>query len=182
MSGRSLLSLLLQRPRWKSKVMLKLVMVLAVASGAPFGCAEPKYVQGKRGTDGSVSQREAGVGCLERFISSGLCLTWYWQKAPAPPRGGSSGGPEEAVLVFKVFRPNLLDQTPVEVDLSVLPLVSLWMPSMGHGSTPTETVRIDIGTYRTSKVNFIMPGDWEIRIQVKNGAEVVDHAVIRLDL
>lgn len=83
-------------------------------------------------------------------------------------------------LIFKTYRLNLLDQTPIEVDLFATPQVVLWMPSMGHGSTPTQTAWADQGTYRTTNVFFTMPGDWEIRFQVKNGSEVVDETRVRL--
>jgi hypothetical protein len=83
-------------------------------------------------------------------------------------------------LIFKTYRLNTLDQTPIEVDLKSTPQVVLWMPSMGHGSTPSQTVRVDEGTYRTSNVFFIMPGEWEIRIQLKSGGEVTDETRITL--
>ncbi len=49
--------------------------------------------------------------------------------------------------------------------------VVLWMPSMGHGSAPTQVERaidksgnIIPGTFNVKNVYFIMGGDWEVRV------------------
>lgn len=49
--------------------------------------------------------------------------------------------------------------------------VILWMPSMGHGSAPTQVQRatdslgqILNGVYDVKNVFFIMDGDWEVRV------------------
>ncbi len=136
------------------------------------GCAEPKYVKGSDGRADGTNAQESQANCQASFSTSGLCLTWYWEKKPTSSEMGS--------LIFKTYRLNTLDQTPIEVDLMTTPQVVLWMPSMGHGSTPTQTARVDEGTYRATNVFFIMPGDWEIRFQVKNGTEVSDEAHISL--
>lgn len=49
--------------------------------------------------------------------------------------------------------------------------VYLWMPSMGHGSSPVKVNRISTGIYEVTDVYFIMEGDWEIRIKLDNGDE-----------
>lgn len=66
----------------------------------------------------------------------------------------------------------------VEGNLAVV----LWMPSMGHGSSPVTVERISKGTYRASKVFFTMPGDWEIRIQRKVGGRVAEQTAIAIRL
>jgi hypothetical protein len=136
------------------------------------GCAEPKYVISNEEGPNKPGLQESKSNCQISFSNSGLCLTWYWETKPTSTKPGS--------LIFKTYRLNLLDQTPIEVDLESTPQVVLWMPSMGHGSTPTQTARVDRGTYRATNVFFIMPGDWEIRFQVKNGATVIDETTISL--
>ena len=59
------------------------------------------------------------------------------------------------------------------MDLSVLPQVTLWMPDMGHGSTPTQVSQLDTGTYRASEVFFVMPGLRQIKCQ----ESTIDEAV-----
>ena len=49
---------------------------------------------------------------------------------------------------------------------------------MGHGSTPTHTDRVDVGTFRTNNVFFVMPGKWEIRFQINDGETVKESAVV----
>jgi hypothetical protein len=136
------------------------------------GCAEPKYVKDSNTNNDGTNAQESKADCQVSFINSGLCLAWFWEKKPTSTEMGS--------LIFKTYRLNSVDQTPIEVDLTSIPQVVLWMPSMGHGSTPTQTARVDEGTYRATNVFFIMPGDWEIRFLLKNGTEVIDETRISL--
>lgn len=136
------------------------------------GCAEPKYVRETQAQGNENGQQESKADCGTVFTKSNLCLVWYWENKPSANEMGS--------LIFKTYRLNALDQTSVETDLSDLPQVVLWMPSMGHGSIPTQTSRIDVGTYRTTNVFFIMPGEWDIRFHVKNANEVIDETQISL--
>lgn len=117
---------------------------------------------------------ERTTDCSVRFKKSGVCLSWNWEQQPTSTASGS--------LVFKTYRANLLDQTPVQVDLESAPQVTLWMPSMGHGSRPTTVNPIDIGTYRASDVFFVMPGKWEILFQIKSGETVLDEAVVSVTI
>lgn len=152
----------------------KLLLTLTLVAILISGCAEPKYVNAVSDNNSQNTGQEAATGvCETAFSSSGLCLVWYWEVKPTSQASGS--------LIFKTYRLNILDQTPVEIDLAQIPQVILWMPSMGHGSTPTATTRIDIGTYRASNVFFVMPGEWEIRFQVKTGNEIKDAAQISLN-
>jgi hypothetical protein len=147
---------------------LFLILMLAVL----VGCAEPKYVRDPHAGNGGTNAQEFKADCQTRFLNSGLCLTWFWETKPTSTEMGS--------LIFKTYRLNSVDQTPIEVDLSLTPQVILWMPSMGHGSTPTQTVKVDEGTYRATNVFFMMPGDWEIRFQLKSGTEIIDETHISL--
>ena len=61
------------------------------------------------------------------------------------------------------------------------------MPAMGHGSSPTTTARkLDTsataipGVFETSKIFFVMPGKWEVWVQLKRGATV--HSQAKLDV
>ncbi len=53
---------------------------------------------------------------------------------------------------------------------------------MAHGSVPITITRLDLGTYRASNVFFVMPGDWEIHFQSKQGEEVKDEVVVDFTL
>ncbi len=96
-------------------------------------------------------------------------MLWAWETAPTTKTAG--------VLRFKIARANLLDETAVPVDPENIPTVLLWMPDMGHGSTPTSVERVDVGSFRVRNVFFIMPGRWEIRFQIKDGDTITDEAI-----
>lgn len=53
--------------------------------------------------------------------------------------------------------------------------VVLWMPSMGHGSAPTqvepardEQGQVIPGVLNVKNVYFVMPGDWQVRVILTN--------------
>ena len=58
---------------------------------------------------------------------------------------------------------------PVEgLKLTVLP----WMPEMGHGASITPTVTDEGGgRYVVSDVQWVMPGDWELRTSIGPGQD-----------
>lgn len=140
---------------------------ITLICGVLISCAKPKYIQESDTGTAEQKVQESKPECNLKFSNSGLCLLWFWEKLP-------NSTSEFGRLIFKTYRQNIYDQSPIETDLASLPHVVLWMPGMGHGSSPTETTKIDTGTYRSDKVLFIMPGEWEIRFQVKNGNEVGD--------
>lgn len=153
-----------------------LVYVLTVSVLTFVGCAKPTYVESSKDKTprDSGGQQENKLGCAVQFKVAGVCLTWYWEEKPTESNAGS--------LFFKAYRLNLLDQTPIEMDMASVPQVVLWMPSMGHGSIPTQTIRVDTGTYRATNVFFIMPGEWEIKFQIKEGTLVQDEAVVAITI
>jgi hypothetical protein len=55
----------------------------------------------------------------------------------------------------------------------------LWMPSMGHGSSPIRATRLGPTTWEFTEVFFIMPGHWEVVLQLKQNQRVSDE--VRLD-
>lgn len=59
--------------------------------------------------------------------------------------------------------------------------IILWMPSMGHGSVPVIIKKNSDSSFLTvERVYFIMPGDWEIRFQLKENENIVDETSIQL--
>lgn len=141
------------------------------------GCAEEKHAppESEYTLNSSMSSSREGIlDCSLTFSSSHLCLNFKWEKKPTEEATGS--------FIFKTFLQNKLDQTPVQYDLGGLPQVILWMPAMGHGSSPTTVERIDVGTYRVTGVYFVMPGEWQIRFQVREGEVVRDESVLTLSI
>lgn len=64
------------------------------------------------------------------------------------------------------------------VDLKNELEVLLWMPSMGHGSSPVTLEKVAPGQYRVSRVFFVMRGDWEIQFKLKNGNTVLEQSAL----
>lgn len=92
-----------------------------------------------------------------------------------PKRGGSK-------FIMKTWKNDLGTMNGPYQDLQKNLFVFLWMPSMGHGSVPVKIKKISDGEYEVSDVQFIMGGKWEIKFQLKDGAQVFDEAVITLSL
>ena len=136
------------------------------------GCAEPKYLN-RVETSSPQENSQKTQECSVVFSNSQLCLQWFWETKPTSKEYGS--------LIFKIFRLNSYDNTPVASEIPGAPQVVLWMPSMGHGSTPTVTEKLDTGTYRVKDVFFIMPGDWDILFQFQDSSEkTLDEAKVSL--
>jgi len=55
----------------------------------------------------------------------------------------------------------------------------LWMPSMGHGSSPFTMRSTGPTSWEFTDVYFIMPGEWEVVLKIKRGGQAIDE--IRLD-
>lgn len=60
--------------------------------------------------------------------------------------------------------------------------VYLWMPSMGHGSSPVKIHKVSQGEYEVSDAYFIMGGKWEIYFQLLNNKDVVDEVILPISL
>lgn len=132
-------------------------------------CAQPKYYTLNPTGDGqSKPAADILADCSLKFAKSGLCFSWKWNKKPV--------NDEPASLILKTYRPNVHDGTVIPVDTQ--PAVVLWMPAMGHGSAPTKINRLDVGTYQVDNVIFLMPGKWQLKFQLKEGAAVQDETIV----
>ena len=148
---------------------------LLLLSMLMFGCAqEKKPPDTNKLKPSNTTAREGTADCTYFFNHSRLCLSYSWVKAPTDTELGT--------FTFKTYRQNVLDQTPIQVDLGSIPDVILWMPSMGHGSSPVTVEKVDTGTYRATRVFFIMPGEWQIKWQVKQGSTVEDELIVPITI
>lgn len=134
-------------------------------------CAQPRY-ENIITEDNSSPPSEKLTNCTLRFSNSGWCVLWTWEQKPIQKKAGQ--------FILKIMRPNLLDETPVYVEAEDNIAVVLFMPKMNHGSRPTKVTKLDVGTYRISNVVFIMPGEWEIKFQLKQNGAVIDEAIFPL--
>lgn len=50
--------------------------------------------------------------------------------------------------------------------------VVLWMPDMGHGSSPTKPNTVTATCTKVERVNFVMQGPWDVRVRFADGDSV----------
>lgn len=108
-----------------------------------------------------------------KFKKTDYSFIISWVTGPA--RSGSK-------FIMKTWKEDVGTMNGPYQDLSKNLHVFLWMPSMGHGSAPVKLKRLDNGEYEVSEIQFIMGGKWEIRFQLKDGAQVYDETAIGLSI
>lgn len=142
--------------------------LLVLVSLAIVACTEPKYISGEN-LQVPPAGEKLETSCRIRFADSGLCVAWKWEVKPTESQVGS--------FTFRTFKVDSSDQFPVLIDPPAIPQVVLWMPSMGHGSSPITVTKLEAGTYRASQVFFVMAGTWDIKFQISDGNSVIDEAI-----
>ncbi len=133
-------------------------------------CARPDYINpvSKKSAQGQTDK------CALKLANSQLCSSIQWTSGPQTPA--------ESEFILKFWNETSASENGPYVDPSSTLSVILWMPSMGHGSSPVKIDKIETGVYRVHRVFFIMPGDWEVRVFLKNGPTIVDQATESLQL
>lgn len=121
-------------------------------------------------SDNSTQPQETANSCTLFFTQSNLCAEVLWQQTPIESTYLS--------LILKFY--STATHTPT--DPTVLPQVVLWMPSMNHGSSPSKTEKISTGLYRVFNIYFIMPGEWDIHFQLKQGSQINDDVIQKITL
>lgn len=95
---------------------------------------------------------------------------------------GATEGPETIVeaettagdMIRVRFAANPVTQTVRTAALCVesqtrVTMAKLWMPDMGHGSSPTRLTEMTPGCTKVERINFLMEGAWEIRVTLDGG-------------
>jgi hypothetical protein len=131
-------------------------------------CSKPNYVSSSEFKDQNT---EAQTSCPFYFEEERLCLSTQWTTYPSEQTQG--------VFIMRFYAEDKPDES---VTPHLSPAVKLWMPSMGHGSSPVVITQTAPGTYVVSDVYFIMLGAWEIRLQLKNNNEVIEEKIQKINL
>jgi hypothetical protein len=122
-----------------------------------------------------VSEGGPGDGrtaeCALKLEKTGLCIGFKWESELRTDD-------ELAAAITLTNTQGEAVDAPAGTDLAV----QLWMPSMGHGSSPVRIERQGVGAYRASGIYFIMPGLWEVRLQLKHAREIEDQAAFEVRL
>lgn len=147
-------------------------------------CARPNYKeipspeipQSNTPNQDSNANQKPETECKFILIKEKLCVSITWTKFPTTSEYGS------LELNFQPINQEINSATTQEIATQLLPKLSviLWMPSMGHGSVPVKLEASSASTIKVTNVFFIMPGDWEIRIQLKEGNEIYDQIIYSL--
>lgn len=128
--------------------------ILAISAIAlSTACARPQY--GNPDTN-QISSSKARSACIAQFQQSRGCVDLKWERLSTENSVGS--------FIFTTTDATTGLLTDLSSGLGIK--VTLWMPSMGHGSTPVIVEMIAPGVFRAKEVFFLMKGDWEIRFQI----------------
>lgn len=119
-------------------------------------------------TNSDTSQQS--LNCRFFFKLQNYCADFEWVKEPM-------NSEDEGSMKIYFWRP---EQPTVFVSPSAMVGVKLWMTSMGHGSRKV-TVRPALnadgkripGVFDATEVTFVMAGDWDIYLQLKDAAGAV---------
>lgn len=127
-------------------------------------CADRNYQASKDFTH----NKPQGV-CSMYFSQSQLCADMTWLKTPTEQEQGSFD-----LKFYSKESPEQLISPNFDI------FVLLWMPGMGHGSSPVNVNKVSEGHYKVSNVFFVMKGEWEIHIQIKDGDKLIEEAVEKI--
>lgn len=143
---------------------MKSLLLLSLIIFSFYGCGKsPLQMKKSNEVSGNAGLESAKV---LKTTQHSLVLNWL---SPV-----NSADEAHALLIVK--------KNGVVVDLPEQIQIFLWMPTMGHGSSPITIKKIGTGLYDLSQVYFIMDGFWQLRVQIKNGNDVVDEEVFEVNI
>lgn len=118
------------------------------------------------------SAEDSTTGCSLLFPTTNLCVRWKWDVMPGEDPG-------QGTLYFW-DKQNGTSKGPYTHPSEEV-FVKLWMPSMGHGSAPVQISpetdsngNVVPGVFKAKNVYFVMPGMWEVWIQLRRDKNVVN--------
>jgi hypothetical protein len=127
-----------------------------------FACAQPNYQDAK---PLARESKPGTVDCPLYFKTEDLCANYSWIAKPTEDDMGS----------FSLKFWNRADSVAKDPALALK--VVLWMPDMGHGSSPVKLTKVAVGDYLVENVFFSMRGNWQIRFQLKNAQAVTEEQI-----
>lgn len=138
------------------------------------GCAHPNYEDGILAPGNPDKKTEAE--CPLHFVKANLCAKIVWKTSLTEKTGA----------IFELTSWDPLTAT-TNGPYSDMPntkwAISIYMPSMGHGSSPVKISSLSSGVSEISKVFFFMPGAWEVRFQlIDTTNQVVDQFFLDMDI
>ena len=160
-------------------VFLPGVVLLLIASA----CGKSPLLNHANAADTAASglTTPAPATCPLSFPRAGLCASLSWSSGPNAEAMNS--------FVLRFWSASSATANGPFSNPAKSVFVKLWMPSMGHGSSPvTVTHKQDAthtnltGQFEATNVYFVMPGAWDIHIQLRDGTTVSEEAVLAVKL
>lgn len=105
----------------------------------------------------NVQEISGGALLSEQFPNKKIDFSLTWMIPPALDEMGS----------FEI-----LLTVPLKANQTLNAFI--WMPEMGHGSSPFEKKELSNNHFNFSEVAFIMPGLWVLHIEILEDNQVVD--------
>ncbi len=130
----------------------KIITLLFLISIA--GCGKSPLLNKVRTNINEVS---GNIFLSEKFPGKNIDFSLTWQTSPSL----------EELGVFEIEL-----KTPLDTNQTLNAFI--WMPEMGHGSSPIEISKTSLTNYLFSEVAFIMPGLWVLHIELLENNQVVD--------
>lgn len=147
---------------------IKFYSILLTFTFLSLGCAKPNYINSDTNKI-SAPKSEKTETCQIFFKSLNVCANLKWNILPTQNDSGS----------FSLHFYN----NGVDFSLTKIPRVFLWMPSMGHGSSPVTIKSVSASNFNIEKVFFIMPGEWDINVIIQDeGGVTLDQASYSLTI
>lgn len=123
-----------------------------------------------------LTMASAHASCPVEFPSSGICASIDWRVGPVQ-------GDESRMIVRFWNAANSAEAGPY---VDPAPQIDLkpWMGmgDHGHGTSPVRVTRLEPGVFQVDRIYLVMSGAWELRIQRKDGARVLEQAVTSVDV
>ncbi len=119
--------------------------------------------------------------CTLAFPKQNLCASLTWEKMPTDDETGT--------FTLRFWDPSVGTVNGPYVSPAQSVSAMLWMPSMGHGSSPIHvSPELDAsgaaipGIFNATGAYFSMPGHWQMRVQLKQDRQVVEEAKLDLNV
>ena len=126
----------------------------------------------------SVESPSGTSDCPLKFEKVGVCAALTWISFQTEDDGG--------VMKLQFWSATEGSKDGPYITPAGSPHVYLWMPEHGHGSSPVQVQAATneqgaplAGEYRVSDLFFIMPGAWDIHVQLKDNGSVMDEVTLR---
>ena len=151
--------------------MLNKCAFFLIASTLIFSCAKsPSLELQPQNEKADAAQKQTG-SCGLFFEVARLCLELIWDKIPTETEQGS--------FIIKYF----VQEKPAKfIDPRQETAVVLAMANEEHEAPSVKITKVKEGEYNVENVFFDRNGEWQIRIQLKNGNKVVDQVIKKIKI